>query len=288
MIARSAAAALAAGFAAALALAQAPVPAETVPLDMSGPRPIATLTVGNSAPVRVIFDTGASGNVLDSDYVRSIGLAEEGPARVGTPAGGTPLEGFRTTIAEGRLGNAGLRNVAAVALPMPAMQHLSVKGVVGPGTFAGRLVHLDLARAEIRVTDKSPGLIPAGTSYPYSDAGPRSLPGVTVEIGGRQLAGHIDTGQPGLLLLPTALAEQLPVDGPLRPGPPARMADGVPRNTLLGRLRGTVRVGPLTFENPEVRFMDGIQRVNVGVMALRGVVVVIDPAERRSWLIPAT
>jgi len=35
-----------------------------------------------------------------------------------------------------------------------------------------------------------------------------------------------------------------------------------------------------------VRFMDGIDRVNVGMGALRGATLVFDPAERRSWIVP--
>lgn len=285
MIARFAAAAL--SCIAVAAAAQAPAAPDRVGLDVSGPRPIAMLSIAGGEPVPVIFDTGASGNVIDAEFARSMNLPEEGPARVGTPAGGAPIEGFRTTIAQATLGGMAVRDVRAVALPMPAMRSLTVKGVFGPGTFAGRLVHLDLARGELRVTDKTPELIPAGTAYPYSDGGPRSLPGVTVEIGGRSYDGHIDTGQPGALMFPRGLADQLPLEGALTAGPTARLADGTPRETFIGRLRGTVRIGPLSFENPEVRFMDGLQRVNVGVAALQGVHVVLDPAERRSWLVPA-
>ena len=243
------------------------------------------LQVGSGEPVRVIFDTGASGNVLDADFARAAGLPDDGPARVGTPAGGPPMIGFRTRL-DGRLGNATLSGARAVALPMPTFQNLEIKGVFGPSTFSGRLVFLDLARGEIRVTPKDAGTIPTGEAHPYSAAGPRSLPGVAVEIGGRSHHAHIDTGQPGMLMMPMAMATEVPLDGALADGPPARLADGVPRAIKIGRIRGTVRVGTLSFENPEVRFMEGLNRVNVGMLALRGATIVLDPAERRSWLIP--
>jgi hypothetical protein len=278
---------LAAALAAAAAFAQpAPPAVETVPLDLSGPRPIAMLTVGTGAPARVIFDTGASGNVLDAEFARAAGLPDDGPAQVGTPAGGPPMIGFRTRIASGRLGNAAIDGVRGVALPMPVMQRLNVKGIFGPGTFSGRLVFLDLARSEVRVVAKSPETIPAGRSHPYSGAGMRSLPGVAVEIGGRSFEGHIDTGQPGMLMMPMAMSGEVPLGGALTDGPPARMADGVPRAVKIGRIRGTVRVGTLTFEDPEIRFMEGLDRVNVGMLALRGATIVFDPAERRTWVLP--
>lgn len=277
--------AAAASVAAAFLQATAPAAVETVPLDLTGPRPIAMLRVGTGEPVRVIFDTGASGNVLDADFARAAGLPDDGPAHVGTPAGGPPMIGFRTRL-DGRLGNAVLASVRAVALPMAAMQRLNVKGVFGPGTFSGRLVFLDLARGEIRVTPKSPATIPAGAAHPYSDMGPRSLPGIEVTIGGRSHHAHIDTGQPGMLMMPMMMSTEIPLDGALTDGPPARLADGVPRAIRIGRIRGTVRVGTLILENPEVRFMEGLNRVNVGMLALRGATIVFDPAERRTWLIP--
>jgi hypothetical protein len=116
--------------------------------------------------------------------------------------------------------------------------------------------------------------------------GMRSLPGVAVEVGGRRYDAHIDTGQPGMLMMPMTMSGEMPLDGALTDGPPARLADGVPRAIRIGRIRGTVRVGTLILENPEVRFMEGLNRVNVGILALRGATIVFDPAERRTWLIP--
>jgi hypothetical protein len=278
---------LAAAASAAATVLQAPAPGavETVPLDLSGPRPIAMLQVGTGEPVRVIFDTGASGNVLDADFARGAGLPDDGAAHVGTPAGGAPMVGFRTHL-DGRLGNAALAGVRAVALAMPVMARLNVKGVFGPGTFAGRLVFLDLGRSEIRVLPRTAATLPSGQAHPYSDMGPRSLPGIEVMIGGRSYAAHIDTGQPGMLAMPMAMSTEIPLDGALTDGPPARLADGVPRAVKVGRIRGTVRVGTLALENPEVRFTEGLDRVNVGMLALRGATLVFDPAERRTWLIP--
>jgi hypothetical protein len=280
---------LAAAATAAAALLQPATTAavETIPLDLTGPRPSAVLTVGTSEPARVIFDTGASGNVLDADFARAAGLPDDGPAQVGTPAGGPPMIGFRTHL-DGRLGNASLGGVRAVALPMAAMQRLNVKGVFGPSTFTGRLVFLDLARGEIRVTPKTADTIPAGPAHPYSEMGPRSLPGIEVEIGGRGHHAQIDTGQPGMLMMPMPMSAGMPLDGALTDGPPARLADGVPRAVKIGRIRGTVRVGTLVLQNPEVRFMEGLNRVNIGMLALRGATIVFDPAERRTWLIPPT
>ena len=277
-------AAIAAGGFLAAALAQAPAAAaeEVITLDLSGPRPIAMLAIGDEPPVPVVFDTGASGNVIDVELARSLHLPELGPALVSSPAGGTPVEGFLTRLAEARLGGTQLHDVRAVALPLPVP---NARGVFGPNSFAGRLVRIDFAAARVRILDKSPTTIPAGTSYPYSE-GPRPLPGVPVEIGGVSYDGHLDSGSNGTLTFPRRLAEALPLDGPLHPVGQARLAGGEPVQILGARLRGTVRVGPVELQDPEVAFIEGLPRVNVGMGVLRGVTLVLDPAERRSWLLP--
>ena len=273
---------------AAAAGAQAPPPStpavsvETIPLDLSGPRPLASLTIGTAAPVRVIFDTGASGNVLDAEFATSLQLPNLGPARVGSPAGGTPVEGFQTRIAAGTLGNARLADVRAVAFPFPME---GVEGVFGPGTFAGRLVHVDLGRGEVRISDKSSASLPSGEAHPYSE-GPRGLPGVGIEIAGRRYDGHIDTGSNRGLSLPLALAAELPLEAPPQPAGTARAGGGGRElQVYTARVRGTVQVGPVALENPQVAFIDGLPRINVGMEVLRSLVIVLDPAERRGWLL---
>ena len=252
-----------------------------VALDLSGPRPRATLKVGSAEPVQVIFDTGASGNVLDVELARSLGLPNRGPAMVGSPAGGPNMEGYQTQIAEGTLGDVELRGASAVALPFPAP---AARGVFGPSTFTGKLVTLDFQRSEMRVTEKSSETIPVGAAHSYSE-GPRGLPAAMVEIDGQSFEAHIDTGSNGELSFPAELAGRLPLDGPPRAVGRARLANGAERELMGARIQGQVRVGPVLLDSPRVVFMDGLPRVNIGMGVLRNLRIVIDPAERRSWLL---
>jgi predicted aspartyl protease len=252
-----------------------------VALDLSGPQPRATLKVGAAEPVQVIFDTGASGNIIDVELARSIGLPNLGPAMVGSPAGGPNVEGFQTRIAAAQLGGVELRAASAVALPFQAP---AARGVFGANSFAGKLVTLDFGRSQIQVSDKSVETIPAGTAFPYSE-GPRGLPAAEVEVGGRRFEAHIDTGSNGELTFPAEFAGQLPLDGPLRPVGRARLANGAERVLMGARIQGQVKVGPVLLENPRAVFMEGLPRVNIGMGVLRGLKVVLDPAERRSWLL---
>jgi predicted aspartyl protease len=237
------------------------------------------LTIGDAEPVPVVFDTGASGNVLDAGLATSLGLPNLGPVSVGSPAGGAPVEGFQTRIPQLWLGGMELRDVSAVALPVPMG-----RGVFGPNMFSGSLVSIDLGRGEIRISEKTASLIPPGEAYAYSD-GPLPLPAAVVEIAGRRFDAHIDTGSNGDLSFPAEMASELPLDGPLQVVGRARLADGAERELMGARIQGSVRVGPVTLENPRVLFLDGLPRVNVGMGILRNLTVVLDPAERRGWIL---
>ena len=253
----------------------------SIPLDLGGPKPLVTLKIGAADPVPVVFDTGASGNIIDVALARSLGLPDRGAAIVGSPAGGPTVEGYQTEIAEGQLGTVALRGATAVALPFPAP---FARGVFGPNSFAGKLVTLDFGRSEIRISEKSAETIPTGAFSSYSE-GPRGLPAAEVEIGDRRFEAHIDTGSNGELTFPAEYAAQLPLDGPLRPVGRARLATGAERELMGARIQGQVRVGPVLLENPRIVFMEGLPRVNIGMGVLRNLKIVLDPAERRSWLL---
>lgn len=61
---------------------------------------------------------------------------------------------------------------------------------------------------------------------------------------------------------------------------------GVPsRPAFKGIVDGVVRIGPVSLDNPEVRFADGATEIIVGMPALRQGIIVLDPQARRSWFL---
>lgn len=248
----------------------------TLPLDLSGPRPTVSVTLPGQEPETWVFDTGAAGSIIAIDRAQALQLPNNGVARVGSPIGGTQVEGFITTISGARIGEAPLPNFTAVAMPLPhGMGHL---GVLSPNVFRGRLLVFDFGRSQVRITDRAQA--PASAPTPYSGGHP--LPAMTVTIAGASHEAHLDTGAPHLVSFPYALAESLPLAAPPQQVGVARFVDGErPRYTA--RIQGPVNIGPLTVENPEVSLIDGLPFVNVGTMALRQMVVTLDPERRVSW-----
>jgi hypothetical protein len=262
-------------------------PPASIALDMAAPRPTAQLRIGDAAPVTAIFDTGAAASVLRLAYAQRIGVPNQGEASAHAP-NGTPVSGFRTRIDNATLGDAHFSGALAVALDINLPLD-GVDAIISPGVFSGRLVRFDFPAGRALVLAKDSANIPASEATPYggenrhgqirrTPAAPIDLPGVGA------LMAVADSGSSRGLLLPLALAERIPLSGPLVPGQPVRMV-GAEHASFIGRINGRVRVGPVELVDPEVRFADGFDEAVVGMEILRQTVLVLDPQEHRSWLL---
>jgi hypothetical protein len=246
------------------------------PLDMSGPRPTVAISIAGGEPETWIFDTGAGGSVISIDRAQALGLPNNGDAAIGSPAGGVPLRGFRTAIQGALVGGAPLPDFDLVAMPLP--EGLGHGGVLSPNVFRGRLVTFDFAASLVRIHDR--GVSPPGDPTPYSGGHP--LPTMRVTVAGQTYDAHLDTGAPHLISFPYALAASLPLAGAPAESGRARFVDGE-RTRYRAQISGTVQIGPLAVNDPEISMIDGLPFVNVGTQALRQMVVTLDPERRVSW-----
>lgn len=257
-----------------------------IPLDMSAPRPMVEFNIPGHDPMLAVFDTGAGGNAFDRAFAVEANLPNLQPVGVGSGAGGEPIEGFLTNIDTMFVGEVELHDVMAVVIDLPKPPgHEAMTAVIGPNIFAGRYVTLDFASEALLLHDKDGSYTPKGEEAAYSKEA-RPLPAIPVTIGGEDYAAHIDTGAPRTLTLPFELADSLPLDGAIEEAGVARVVTGE-RKLYKGKLQGTVKVGPLTFENPEVEFLEGLRNVNVGMTLLRDLSITLDPEEQKLWITKA-
>jgi hypothetical protein len=87
--------------------------------------------------------------------------------------------------------------------------------------------------------------------------------------------------------LPLEIADRIPLKAPLTPAKPARMAGGE-HAAYTSRIDGVVRIGPITLVDPDVTFIEQFHYANVGFSLLKDLTIVLDPAEKRSWLLATT
>lgn len=266
----------------------APQAAETIPLDLSGPRPTAQLRIHGGPPVTAIFDTGAAGSVLRLDYATRSALPNRGGANAHAP-GGALIQGFQTRIDQGMLGDAHFADALAVALDLP-LPLPGIDAVISPGVFAGRLVWFDFHADAAEILPKTAQNIPNGAADNYLDEdGPNQInrvPGIRVALPGRTpFMAMADTGAARAIALPLSMAPGLALAGPLAATDPVRML-GATRQAFHAQLLGEVRIGPLALANPDIVFVDGVERATIGIPVLRDTIIVLDPAEHRSWILP--
>lgn len=251
----------------------------TIPIDLSGPRPTVSVRIGDSAPEAWVLDTGSGGSVITVDRAHALGLPEQQPVRIGSPAGGTPLEGFLTTVPSMSIGEVTINDVGLAAIPGPPSAHT---GVLSPNVFAGRLVEFDFADSVVRIRDASEA--PTSGATPYVGEGGRALPTLPVTVPGQVLNAYIDTGAVQAVTFPYEMAASLPLAAPPERVGVVRFVDGE-HARYRAQVLGQVHVGPLTLRDPTVDFIDGLPFVNVGMEALRQLTITLDPAGQRSWAV---
>lgn len=259
--------------------------ADDAVMDLSGPRPVVEVWFGESPPVSMIFDTGASGSAILPEYAESLGLPDLGMAAVQSGAGGARLEVQRTELS-GRLGPYEFSGAQAVVFDMPLPGNgAPIAGVLSPRAFAnGRLLSLNFATGAITLAN-------AGSPPPDSPSSPfegeqRPLPSIYAMIAGEQRLCHIDTGAPGALTLPWQDRDAFPLAAePVQSGM-ARLVNGE-RPIYSADLVGVVEIGPVILENPEVQLLEGIRGCNIGMEILRQLIVTLDFETGQVWIDPA-
>jgi predicted aspartyl protease len=248
---------------------RAEVPESIVLETISGEgRPVVSMTLNGDGPFQLFVDTGAGGNVLSAELAGRLGLESVGTQRIFNPAGGAVTEADIVQVAVAESGAMRLEDLRFLAADMPQLG--GNHGVLSVHSLPPGLVTFDLAGGTVRI---EPGALEEdGVGVMPCEIAP--LLGVAGEVAGRPLTFHVDTGSPDGITLPGGLARELDFDGEL-----VVIRERGPLIVKSGRLRGTVRIGPLVLENPEVQVVDLFRDFgNLGSRFLWDRVLTIDRA----------
>ena len=105
------------------------------------------------------------------------------------------------------------------------------------------------------------------------------LPMIPLTVAGRAVDAHLDSGSPGGISLPKPMAADLPLDTPPVEKHRARTVDK--EFVILGApLKGEVKLGRYTIENPDLSFTD-LPVAHVGFDLLRRYSVTLDVMNHR-------
>jgi hypothetical protein len=247
---------------------------------MSNTRPLAVMRIG-AVPVPVVFDTGTTSNGLDRQFAEAIRLRQLGTSSVLDGATGTSFAAVSVSLAGATLNGLALGDPVADAYDYSGEDAI---GVIGPNLFPGSLVYLELGSNRVRLRDKRAADAPAGPGTPYLGPPDDMLPATDIALpGGVTARAIMDSGATFPFALPLAMVDRLPLEAPARLIGRARSVNG--EQPVYGaRLRGTVRIGPVSLVNPDVEFFG--RDTIIGLPILRQLIVVLDPGARRAWVLP--
>ena len=257
------------------------VPRSEIPADLSRPQVIVEARLNGQGPFKFVLDTGAgSGVVLDQALAERLGLKKTLEIPMGDPSRSAKILASASTIDSVRFGDAVFRDVACVYWPhaLPMSGDDAPVGVLSLPLFAELLLTFDfpasritLARAELPPPD--------GQTIVGYDA-PDGVPEIPVEVGGRVVRAHLDSGSSGWLMLPRAFGDSLALEGPMAEVGRARTVNS--EMVIYGaRLAGDVRLGGRVYAHPKIHFNDLMPMPNVGAALLRDFALTIDQKNMR-------
>jgi len=253
-----------------------------VPMESWQGRSVVQVTINGRGPFPFVLDTGAGGSVITKALADSLGLPVAGEVQLGSPLGGKPVPAKIVRV-DGLVIGGKLRaafSCAAADLTIPGPQ--KHWGVLSPNQFPGLLIIWDFAHRRIVFRR---GSLPAPDGVRVFSYEGEPLPTVPVEVAGRRVRVHVDTGSSGGLTLPAALQDSLPLAGPPVEGRVARTVDREMK-LLDAKLTGKVVLGGLTLTDPEIALNPAARVGNVGSRMLKDFDVTMDPQLRRIRLQP--
>jgi len=251
-------------------LADAPE-VSSVPMELSTGRPMVELTINGEGPFPFIFDTGAAVFTVHPALVEALDLDITGQSEISSP-GGQAIPVDVVGLDSVSLDRADINGVDAMIVDMGIPVEMGGYGVLGPVQFQafGRVAFdFETQQVEIGGRFEKPDDV---DWQAFGDDAP--LLDVLLTVGDAQVPAHIDTGNPGILMLPLSYADQLPLDaeptvvGQIRLVDGAMDVYGAPVSEPFIAADATIPAGSVMLFDRDI--------ANIGAGALRGLQLEID------------
>lgn len=250
-----------------------------IPMKNYGGRPVLEVVVNGKGPFPFILDTAASGGRIATKLIETLGLEPIGEARVRSGVGEVvPAKLYRLETLQ--INGLALGGIDAIAMDPGETDR---PGVLPLNAFAGFLVTLDFADHKI-IAEAGELPPPDGTTILEYSGRLLSFPAT---IGGVAVTIHPDTGSPGGVTVPLAMAERLPLAEPPRVAGRGKTVNA-DIEISAATLKGQVRWGNITLENPRLDMIPGLREPLIGSAVLNRFAVTIDQKNKRIRFVEGT
>jgi len=250
-----------------------------ITLYQSADRVLVMMRIGDGELVPMVFDTGSDGHSIDRLIVKRDHLKRVGSTIEVDGTTGKQRTLPRVAIDDVTIGGLKVGRIEATALDYDRSDAM---GIISSEMFTRSLVYLDLRNGRARLAPRETAPLPQGPATPYV----ADIPTVDIVMpDGSTLPAHFDTGANGALSLPISMMDKVHLME--KPRVVGRFKSiNTEGDVFGGRIKGKIKVGPIELENPDVTFLGDL--ANLGLPVIRRIVLVIDPQQKRSWVLKSS
>jgi predicted aspartyl protease len=252
-----------------------PRPTEgVIELFQSERRVLVMMQMGEGELVPMVFDTGSDGHSIDQLVVDRNHLAQVGEVIAVDGTTGNEQHLPQVALPNVSLGKLAVGTIEAAA---QSYDRTDAMGIISSEMFEGSLVVLELGRNRVRLLPRATTPHPDGPGVPYV----RDIATIDIVMpDGIALPAHFDTGYNGALSLPIEMMDKVPLMSPATVV--GRFKSINTEGDVYGaQIRGVIRIGSVTLENPHVTFLGDL--ANIGLPVIRQITLVMDPENNLSW-----
>lgn len=248
-----------------------------VPVTIRFLRAVVPVTINAQGPYDFFFDPGSQGFGIEASLVETLKL----PAvkRAGVKSGQKITGSQIVSIEKMEFFGITLSGGQAIVFPRGTFGGGGQPvGMLTPTLFPGYVVTLDFPGEQLKF---EAGKLPNPDRkqvFAYLDRG--ALPALRIDVAGVAVNAQIDTNSSGGLTLPRSYAKRVPLMSPPTEAGKVRSSRGE-FTYADATIKGTVKIGRFTLENPPVRFSDVVKRGDIGQEILKDFALTIDIRQRR-------
>ena len=256
-------------------LTELDTPTVRIEMNLESGRPMIELRVNGEGPFQFVVDTGAGLSVIDEGIAKKLGLEVVGKQVLQSPGASVDIEGERVQAGRLEVGELRIEKPVLATMDLVGFSAGTIEGVLGRPHFRDFLMTFDYPGSQLLVArgnlDESDSAVLSFDDQAGSIRFPIDVSGVTVPM-------VLDTGSPGGFTLPKALESRFKFHSALQQGPTIRLVGGA-HPTWRASLDGTVRLGNVTYRDPEVILTTIADEFgNIGFNVLRELRVTLDQA----------
>lgn len=250
-----------------------------IPFELKGNKIYVETTVNGKGPFPFIFDTGASGTVLDASLTEELGLELVGKSDIGDPTESARIPVDLVWVGEMSLGGFSATGFQASSWDRSNLyQHMNVppKGIVGFPVFHDVLLTIDYEAQELVVTK---GVLSSDDEHVIPYVAPMGIAELKCAVNGKTITTHIDTGGPHGIMVPPEMLDDDAIEGdPVVIGRARTVNSDFEIKAV--HLTGVIEFAGYRVENPVILLNELYPGVNLGYDFLRHFRLTFDQANR--------